>query len=326
MILANGSKTFSISKKGAYKRVGFKPFIKDVSNNWEMYLMILPAVLFFLIFSYIPMAGIVIAFKNYNIADGIFGSPWVGLDNFKFFFQSGTAWTVTRNTMLYNIAFLTVNVVLEVTVAIFISELGKNKFFKFCQSAMLLPHFVSWVVVSIFLFGILNYETGSLNRILMHLGIAPVQAYSSVGAWKYILVGLNAWKSVGYGSIVYLSAIMGVDTSCYEAAEIDGANQWQRIRYVTLPLIKPTIITMVLLSLGSLMRGNFELFYQIIGNNGMLFESTDIIDTFVFRSLLTSSNMGMNSAAAFYQSILCFIFITVINGIVRKVSKENALF
>ena len=326
MILANESKTFLMSKKGAYKKVGFKPFIKDISKNWEMYLMILPAVLFFLIFSYIPMAGIVIAFKKYNIADGIFGSPWVGLDNFKFFFQSGTAWTVTRNTMLYNIAFLTVNVVLEVTVAIFISELGKNKFFKLCQSAMLLPHFVSWVVVSIFLFGILNYETGSLNRLLMHFGIEPVQVYSSVGAWKYILVGLNAWKSVGYGSIVYLSAIMGVDTSCYEAAEIDGANQWQRIRYVTLPLIKPTIITMVLLSLGNLMRGNFELFYQIIGNNGMLFESTDIIDTFVFRSLLTSSNMGMNSAAALYQSILCFIFITVINGIVRKVSKENALF
>ena len=191
---------------------------------------------------------------------------------------------------------------------------------------MLLPHFISWVVVSIFLYGILNFETGSLNRILATFGIEPIQVYSSVGAWKYILVGLNAWKSVGYGSIVYLAAIMGVDVSCYEAAEIDGATQWKRIKYITLPLIKPTIITMVLLSLGGLLRGNFELFYQIIGNNGVLFESTDIIDTFVFRSLLTSSNMGMNSAAAFYQSILCFAFITIVNAIVRKVSKENALF
>jgi len=324
--LENESKTFLAKKRGVRKKVTFKPLVKDISKNWEMYLMILPAVIFFIIFSYIPMVGIIIAFKNYNIADGIFGSPWAGLSNFKFFFQSGTAWTVTRNTVLYNLAFLSVNVILEVTVAIFISELGKSKFFKFCQSAMLLPHFISWVVVSIFLYGILNFETGSLNRILTACGFEPVQVYSSVGAWKYILVGLNAWKSVGYGSIVYLAAIMGVDTSCYEAAEIDGANQWQRIRYVTLPLIKPTIITMVLLSLGGLMRGNFELFYQIIGNNGMLFESTDIIDTFVFRSLLTSSNMGMNSAAAFYQSILCFAFITIINGIVRKVSKENALF
>ena len=321
-----GNETKTLSKKEVGKKSTFNPLLKDVSKNWEMYLMILPAVLFFIIFSYIPMVGIVIAFKNYNITDGIFGSPWAGLSNFKFFFQSGTAWTVTRNTVLYNLAFLSVNVILEVTVAIFISELGKSKFFKFCQSAMLLPHFISWVVVSIFLYGILNVETGSLNRILTTFGFEPVQVYSSVGAWKYILVGLNAWKSVGYGSIVYLAAIMGVDTSCYEAAEIDGANQWQRIKYVTLPLIKPTIITMVLLSLGGLMRGNFELFYQIIGNNGMLFESTDIIDTFVFRSLLTSSNMGMNSAAAFYQSILCFVFITVVNAIVRKVSKENALF
>ena len=324
--MENESKTFLAKKRGVRKKVTFKPLVKDISKNWEMYLMILPAVIFFIIFSYIPMVGIIIAFKNYNIADGIFGSPWAGLSNFEFFFQSGTAWTVTRNTVLYNLAFLSVNVILEVMVAIFISELGKSKFFKFCQSAMLLPHFISWVVVSIFLYGILNFETGSLNRILTACGLEPVQVYSSVGAWKYILVGLNAWKSVGYGSIVYLAAIMGVDTSCYEAAEIDGANQWQRIRYVTLPLIKPTIITMVLLSLGGLMRGNFELFYQIIGNNGMLFESTDIIDTFVFRSLLTSSNMGMNSAAAFYQSILCFAFITIINGIVRKVSKENALF
>lgn len=325
-MLGNETKSISVDKSCNCKKINFKPLLKDISTNWEMYLMILPAVVFFIVFSYIPMAGIVIAFKNYNISGGIFGSPWAGLNNFKFFFQSGTAWTVTRNTVLYNLAFLTVNVTLEVTVAIFISELGKSKFFKFCQSAMLLPHFISWVVVSVFLFGILNYETGSLNRILTTFGFEPLQVYSSVGAWKYILVGLNAWKAVGYGSIVYLSAIMGVDTSCYEAAEIDGANQWQRIKYVTLPLIKPTIITMVLLSLGSLMRGNFELFYQIIGNNGMLFESTDIIDTFVFRSLLTSSNMGMNSAAAFYQSVLCFAFITVVNAVVRKVDRENALF
>ncbi len=325
-MLGKGTQTFSLNNNNVSPKIKRKSFIKDVATNWEMYLMILPAVVFFLLFSYIPMAGIVIAFKNYNIADGIFGSEWAGFTNFEFFFQSGTAWTVTRNTVLYNLSFLTVNVILEVAVAIFISELGKSKFFKFCQSTMLLPHFISWVVVSIFLYGILNFETGSLNRILETFGFEPVQVYSSTSAWKYILVGLNAWKGVGYGSIVYLSAIMSVDTSCYEAAEIDGASQWQRIRYVTLPLIKPTIITMVMLSLGSLMRGNFELFYQIIGNNGLLFESTDIIDTFVFRSLLTSSNMGMNSAVAFYQSVLCFIFITVVNAIVRKVDKDNALF
>lgn len=320
------SNTCLQEERKARKKFSLKPLAKDMSTNWEMYLMLIPAVAFFIIFSYIPMAGIVIAFKNYNVIDGIFGSPWVGLKNFEFFFQSGTAWTVTKNTVLFNLAFLVVNVTLEVAVAICISELGKKKLYKFCQSAMLLPHFISWVVVSIFLFGILNFETGSLNRILMAIGLEPIQVYSSTKAWPFILVALNAWKAVGYGSIVYLSAIMGVDTSCYEAAEIDGASQWQRIRYITLPLIKPTIITMVMLSLGSLMRGNFELFYQIIGNNGMLFESTDIIDTYVFRSLLTSSNMGMNSAAALYQSVLCFVFITVVNAIVRKVDRDNALF
>nr|MCR4718650.1 ABC transporter permease subunit [Bacillota bacterium] len=263
---------------------------------------------------------------NYNVSKGIFGSPWAGFDNFKFFFMSGSAWTLTKNTMLYNLAFLVVNVTLEVMLAIFISEMAKNKVIKVCQSIMLLPHFISWVVVAVFLFGILNFENGSLNRMLISVGAQPVHVYSDTVAWKYILVALNSWKAVGYGSIVYLSAIMGVDISCYESAEIDGANQWQRIVHITLPMIKPTIITMVLLSIGSLLRGNFEMFYQIIGNNAMLYNSTDIIDTFVFRSLLTNSNMGMNSAAALYQSVLCFITITTVNAIVRKVDRDNALF
>lgn len=315
---ANAKKT-TIANKGAN-------FFKDVKKHPELYLMIIPAVVFFLIFSYIPMVGIVMAFKNFRIADGIFGSAWCGLKNFEFFFSSGTAWRLTKNTMLYNIAFLAVNVFLEVLIAVFISELGKSKLVKFCQSAMLLPHFISWVVVAVFLFGILNYETGSLNGMLTSLGFEPIHVYGNVGAWKYILIGLNAWKSVGYGSIVYLSAIMGVDVECYESAEIDGANQWQRIFYITLPMIKPTIITMVLLALGSVMRGNFELFYQIIGNNSMLYQSTDVIDTYVFRALLTSSNLGMNSAVTFYQSILCFVFITTVNAIVRKLDRDSALF
>lgn len=318
----NGEKT----TKRRFTGRGFKSLFADMKKHPALYLMVLPAIIFFLIFSYIPMVGIVMAFKNFRIADGIFGSAWCGLDNFKFFFSSGTAWRLTKNTMLYNVAFLGVNVFLEVLLAIFISELGKNKLVKFCQSAMLLPHFISWVVVAVFLFGIFNYETGSLNGILTSLGFEPVHVYANVGAWKYILVGLNAWKSVGYGSIVYLSAIMGVDIECYESAEIDGANQWQRIFYITLPMIKPTIITMVLLSLGSVMRGNFELFYQIIGNNSLLYQSTDVIDTYVFRALLSSSNLGMNSAVTLYQSILCFVFITTVNAVVRKLDRDSALF
>lgn len=306
-----------------------KRVTKSKSNgfaNFDLYLMIAPAVIYFVIFAYLPLIGLIIAFKNYNYTDGILFSPWCGLDNFKFLFESGQVWSLTRNTIVYNVAFLVTGIAFEVILAVFLSEIGGKRFKKFCQSVMILPNFISWVVVAVFAYSFLNFETGVINRILMSMGRDPIQFYSEVGAWKYILVFANLWKSAGYGSIIYLATITGLDTTVYEAAEIDGANAWQRIRHITLPLLTPTIVTMSLLSVGRLLRGNFDMFYQLIGNNGMLYESTDIIDTYIFRALLSSPNIGMSSAVGFLQSVLCFIIILAVNKAVKMYEKDYALF
>lgn len=294
--------------------------------NLDLHLMIAPAVIYFIIFAYLPMFGLIIAFKNYNYTDGILFSPWCGFENFKFLFESGNAWMLTRNTILYNIAFLVTSIALEVILAIFLSEIAGKKLKKLCQSIMILPNFISWVVIAVFAYSFLNFETGVINRILINLGQEPIQFYAEVGAWKYILVFVNLWKGAGYGSIIYLATITGMDTSVYEAAEIDGANAWQRIKHITLPLLIPTIVTMSLLSIGRLLRGNFDMFYQLIGNNGMLYESTDIIDTYIFRALLSSPNIGMSSAVGFLQSVLCFIIILVVNKAVKMYEKDYSLF
>ncbi len=295
-------------------------------ENFELYGMIAPATIYFIIFAYLPMVGLVIAFKNYNYTDGIFFSPWSGFDNFKFLFESGKAWLLAKNTILYNLAFLVTTVIAEVILAVFLSEIVGKKLKKFCQSVMILPNFISWVVVGVFVYNFLNFESGVFNRLLINLGKEPIHFYAEAGAWKYILVLVNVWKGAGYGSIIYLATITGIDTTIYEAAEIDGANVWQRIRHITLPLMTPTIITMSLLSVGRLLRGNFDLFYQLIGNNGMLYESTDIIDTYIFRSLLSSPNIGMSSAVGFLQSVLCFAVIVLVNRAVKAYEKDYALF
>lgn len=302
---------------------------KGKSNNLaniDLYFMIAPATIYFLIFAYLPMIGLIIAFKNYNYTDGILFSPWCGLDNFKFLFESGKAWTLTKNTVVYNVVFLVTSIAFEVILAIFLSEIAGKRLKKICQSVMILPNFISWVVIAVFAYSFLNFETGVINRLLMSIGREPVQFYAEVGAWKYILVFVNLWKSAGYGSIIYLATITGMDTEVYEAAEIDGANAWKRIRYITLPLLTPTIITMSLLSVGRLLRGNFDMFYQLIGNNGMLYDSTDIIDTYIFRALLTSPNIGMSSAVGFLQSVLCFVIIVLVNKAVKLYEKDYALF
>ncbi len=294
--------------------------------NLDLHLMIAPAVIYFIIFAYLPLIGLIIAFKNYNYTDGVLFSPWCGFDNFKFLFESGKVWLLTKNTIVYNVVFLVTGIAFEVVLAIFLSEIGGRKLKKVCQSVMILPNFISWVVVAVFAYSFLNFETGVINRFLMKFGQDPVQFYSNVGAWKYILVFANLWKGAGYGSIIYLATITGMDTLIYEAAEIDGANVWQRIKYITLPLLTPTVITMSLLSVGRLLRGNFDMFYQLIGNNGMLYESTDIIDTYIFRALLSSPNIGMSSAVGFLQSVLCFVIIVLVNKAVKMYEKDYALF
>lgn len=301
-------------------------FIRNIVKHKTLCLMALPCVLFYIVFSYIPMAGIVVAFKNFDYALGIFKSPWVGFDNFKFFFMTGAAKYVTINTLSFNSIFLIVNLVLQISIAVFLSELKAKYYKKLTQSLMFLPYFISWVVAGAIITNIFNYEFGAMNSLLKSLGLDPVDVYSNVGVWKYILVAASAWKWVGYGSVIYLAAIMGIDTELYEASFIDGANIFHKIRYITIPLLMPQVFVLSLMQIGRIFRGDFEMFYQVTGNNPMLYQATDVIDTYVFRSLMDLQEFGMSAAMGVYQSVMCFIILMVSNAVVRKYQKDYALF
>jgi len=291
-----------------------------------MLLMLAPGMLLMFVFAYIPMPGIILAFKNYSYSGGVFGSPWSGLDNFRFFFTSGDAWRVTRNTGLYNIAFIIVNNLLQISVAILMFEITRKWFRKVALTMLFLPYFISWVVVGAIAYNLLNYRFGLLNATLKTFGMQPIDVYNTAEYWPFLLVFIAAWKAVGYGSILYLAAITGIDTEMYEAAEIDGANVWQRIMQITIPCLYPTIIILILLALGNIFRGDFGMFYNLVGDNGLLFGSTDVIDTYVFRSLMLANDIGISAAAGFYQSILGFITVLLANYAVRRYEKDYALF
>ncbi|WFR56829.1 ABC transporter permease subunit [Anaerocolumna sp. AGMB13025] len=301
-------------------------FLHKLKKYRVFLLMILPAVIYTLIFSYIPMAGIVMAFKKYTYAGGIFNSPWNGFKNFEFFFKSGQAFLVTKNTVLYNLMFIAFNTVLQITVAILLTEMKNKHVRKLSQSVMFLPYFISWVIVSVIAFNLLSYDYGFINGILAKLGLAKINFYNTGALWPFILILFNAWKSVGYGSVMYLAAIMGIDTSIYEAASIDGANVFQRIFKITIPLMMPTVIILLLLSVGGIFRGNFDMFYNLVGKNGTLYNYTDVIDTLTFRALIANNDFGMAAAAGFYQSVLCFITILLVNKLVSVYNKDYSLF
>jgi len=305
-----------------------KGFFKELKKSRTLLLMLLPSVVIIFIFAYLPMGGMVLAFKKFNYRDGILKSPWVDgiFDNFRFFFLSGKASAVTVNTFLYNLSFIVVNTVLAVAFAVILSEAVNRHFIKAAQSAIFLPYFVSWVIVGTIAYNLFNYENGVVNTILEFFHREPANVYANGPIWRVLIVVFNAWKSVGYCMVVYLAAATGVDTQLHESAKIDGASIFQRVRHITLPGILPTIVTMVLLDVSKIFRGNLDLFYQLIGKNGALYDSTDVIDTFVFRSLLETSDIGMAAAAGFYQSILCFVTIMAVNGIVKRVSSDYALF
>ena len=254
-------------------------FTRALRKNRVLLMMLIPAFLYFFIFSYLPMSGAIVAFKSYNFREGIFGSPWVGFSNFEYFFKSGQAWTVTRNTILYNVGFIVVNTVLQMGLAIFISEIGGKYFKKVTQTAMFLPYFISWVVVGMIAYNFLNVDYGTVNTILNKLGMESINFYGTKWVWPIIITAFCAWKNVGYGTVLYLAAIMGIDQEIYEAAQIDGANIFQRIFKVTIPCLVPTLIILTLLSIGNIFRGDFQMFYQLVGNNGPLFPITDVIDS-----------------------------------------------
>ncbi|MDR3146160.1 MAG: ABC transporter permease subunit [Treponema sp.] len=308
---------------GKLKTVGRELFV-----NRTLYLMFLPIGIFYLVFAYFPMTGIIVAFKNLNYRDGIFFSPWIEpwYKNFEFFFKSGKALLVIRNTIMYNLMFLAGYTLASILVAVFISEIERTVFKKVTQSIMFLPYFISWVVVSAFVYNLFSFEYGAVNTLFQSLGLNRINIYITPRYWYWLLPVLYIWKWVGYGSVLYLAAIMGIDRESYESAEIDGANIFQRIWYVTLPALLPTIATLVLLGMGRIMRGEFDMFWQLVGKNGVLMDHTDIIDTLVFRSLMGNSDYGMASSTGLVQSVLCLIIITAVNGIVRRVEPDNALF
>ena len=301
-------------------------FLAEFKKNKPLFVMICPAVILTIVMSYLPMSGLVLAFKNYRFDLGVFGSDWSGIENFRYLFESGTGWLITKNTIVYNLVNLITSQLLAIAIAIFISEINKKVFKKVSQSLIFLPYFISWVIVGTFVFAIFNYETGLLNSIIKAFGGDPVNVYEMPGIWPVIIACFNSWKWCGYNSVIYIAAIVGVDAEIYEAASVDGANIFQRIRNITLPSIRATVITMLLLNVGRILRGDFEMFYQIVGQNGQLFNATDVIDTYVFRSLLQNSNLGMSAAASLYQSVLCFVIIIIVNKIVKKVDESNALF
>ena len=305
-----------IKKKGRlYQIKKFLPF----------YLMGLPALVYIFINNIMPLYGLQIAFKDYRVVDGIAGSKWCGLDNFKFLFASGASWRITRNTVCYQFVWLILNTLLAVFFAIFLNEIRSRKAKKLYQSMVLLPYLISYVIVA-YIVNVFLSDTGIFNTILGALGKAPVSWYMEKKYWPFILTFVNSWKSLGFTTIIYLSTIVGFGRDYYEAAELDGAGKWKQITRITIPMLKPTIIMMVTLGMGAIFRSDYSLFYQVTKNSGVLYDVTDTIDTYVFRALIGGSNLGMTSAAAFYQSIVCFCMVMIFNAIVRKMSKENAIF
>lgn len=303
-----------------------KSLLRQVADSKILLLMCVPAIAFFIIFNYCPLPGAWIAFTNFNYRDGIFNSPFVGFKNFEFLIKSGQLWLLTRNTILYNLAFIVFGNILQIAIAIMLNEIRSAFFKKISQAAMFLPFFISAVLVGVIAFNLLNYDTGALNALIKQTGGDPIKIYSVAGAWPLIIILVHLWQSTGYGSIVYFAAIMGIDRSLYEAAAIDGASAWQRIRYVTLPSLKPTFIILVLFSLGSIMHGNFGLFWNLIGNNASLFPTTDIIETSVYRMVLSQNNFTTSTAVGLYQSLFGFALVMGANWVVRRINKDYALF
>ena len=301
-------------------------FLQDLRSNRMYLLLLLPAVLYVLIFCYIPMGGVVIAFKNYNYSSGILGSAWVGMKNFRFLAISNKLWTLTRNTLAYNFVFITVGMFMEVSFAIIINEMRCKWFKKTFQSFMFLPFFISWVVATAVIQTLLDYDSGLITRLVESMGGNMVNIYTTASPWPYLLVFFRMWKGVGYGSIIYLSAISGIDQEMYETTEIDGANSWQKVFRITVPNLVPTMVIMFLLAVGQIFRGDFGMFYQMVGNNGVLLETADILDLYVYRAMSSGTNLGMSAAAGLYQSVLCFATIMLVNFIVKKIQPDYTLF
>lgn len=302
-------------------------FLKELNKNFPLFIMALPGVTLLIAFSYLPLFGLIIAFKDVHYDIGILKSPWIGFKNFEFLFRSPDAFIITRNTILYNLAFIVLGNVAAIATAIALSEMRSRFMAKFYQSVMFLPYFLSWIVVAYMAFAFLSVDLGILNRVILpKLGLQAVAWYFEEKPWPIILILANLWKYTGYNAVIYLAAITGIDPEYYEAALIDGASKWQQIRNITFPLLSPLIVVLVLLGIGRIFYADFGLFYQLPMNSGALFNVTNVIDTYVYRTLINMNDVGMASAASFYQSIMGFVLVLTSNLIVRRFDPEKALF
>jgi len=302
-------------------------FWKTIRKYWVFYLMMLPAAVILFINNYLPMFGTLIAFKNVNYSKGILASPWVGFDNFRYLFATSDAWVITRNTILYNAVFIILNLVVAVAFAVMFNEMRGKMWAKFHQSTMFLPFFLSMVTVGYLVFAFLSHGNGFMNTYLLpKLGLQPIDWYSEPKYWPFILPIINTWKNIGYYTVIYLAAIVGIDQEYYEAALIDGAGKWKQTWYITIPLLKPVMIVMTLLQIGRIFYADFGLFFQVTRNSGILYPTTLVIDTYVYQTFIVMGDIGMSSAAGLYQALVGFILVLVSNAIVRRVSRENALF
>lgn len=315
----NNKVIYKKSNKGVLTE--WKEFIK----NFPLTLLALPSIIVIFIFNYLPLYGLVLPFKNYYFDKGFIKSPWVGFDNFRFLFNGGAILNATKNTILYNSVFILLGTFVSVILALLLFELSKRSV-KIYQTILFLPHFVSWVVAAFVFNAFLDMDFGVLNRVRESFGMETVLWYNSPKYWPIILVIAHLWKGMGYTAVVYYASLMGVDKSYFEAAKIDGAGKLAQMIYISVPMIKPIITIMIILNIGRIFYGDFGLFYNVTLNSPLLYSTTDVIDTFVYRALINLGDIGMSSATGFFQSVVGFILVLTTNFIVRKIDCENALF
>ena len=308
-----------------------KKFVRTLRENFIFLLMVLPGAAWLILFFYIPVFGNIVAFKDYHITgegfiDSVMKSKWVGFDNFKFLFSSKDAYIITRNTVLYNLGFIFLGLIVSVGIAIIFSELRSKRVVKVLQTSMLFPYFLSWVIISFFTDAFLNVDKGLVNHILTSLGMKAINFYSELWIWPALLLFLGIWKGFGYSSVMYYATIMGIDPTFYEAATVDGASKWQRIRNITIPQLSSLITVLTILAVGNIFRADIGLFYQIPHNAGALYSVTNVIDVYVYNGLTKSGDIGMTAAAGLYQSVVGLVLVLISNIIARRIDKNAALF
>ena len=308
-----------------------KKFVRTLRENFIFLLMVLPGAAWLILFFYIPVFGNIVAFKDYHITGegfiaSVMKSKWVGFDNFKFLFSSKDAYIITRNTVLYNLGFIFLGLIVSVGIAIIFSELRSKRVVKVLQTSMLFPYFLSWVIISFFTDAFLNVDKGLVNHILTSLGMKTINFYSELWIWPALLLFLGIWKGFGYSSVMYYATIMGIDPTYYEAATVDGASKWQRIRNITIPQLSSLITVLTILAVGNIFRADFGLFYQIPHNAGALYSVTNVIDVYVYNGLTKSGDIGMTAAAGLYQSVVGLVLVLISNIIARRIDKNAALF